>query len=100
MFIGCKEPHKLGSKGPVVICFADQNFVPFIQDGVGGCIAIARIDNASRSELVDFSFELLENFPLEPGSVVLYGSASFLYRVGVSMYAREWVDCITRIGAK
>jgi hypothetical protein len=95
--IGCKEPHKLGSKGPVVICFADQNFVPFIQDGLGGCIAIVRIENASLSELVDFSFELLENLPLEQGSVVLYGSASFLYRVGVSVYAREWVDCITKI---
>jgi hypothetical protein len=100
MCVGCKEPHRLGSKGPVVICFSDQNFVPLINDSEGGCIAICRMDNTSLSKLVDFSFEVLENFPLVPGSIILYGSASYLFRAGVSVYAREWVDCNTKVGAK
>jgi hypothetical protein len=100
MCMGCKAPHRLGSKGPVIVCFSDQNFVPLIHDNAGGCIAICRMDNASLAELVEFSFEVLENFPLVPGSVILYSSASYLFRASVSVYAREWVDCTTKVEAK
>jgi hypothetical protein len=76
------------------------DFVPFILDREGGCIAIVRLDNASLAELVNLSFKIFETFPLPSGSIVLYGSASYLFRAGVSMYARDWVDCNTRVGAK
>jgi hypothetical protein len=91
MCVGCQISHKIGDKGPITVCFSDQNFVPFILDREGGCIAIVRLDNASLSELVDLSFEIFEKNPLPAGSVVLYGSGSYLFRAGVSVYARESV---------
>jgi hypothetical protein len=100
MCIGCNNNHKLGENGRLVICFADQNMVPFITDGEGGCIAIVRLENASLSDMIDLSFEVLEKFTPPPGSIILYGSASHLYRVGASLYARDWVDSLTRIGAR
>jgi hypothetical protein len=89
--IGCKVHHKIGEKGPLVICFADQNMVPFITDGEGNCMAIVRLENASLADLIDISFEILEKLAPPPGSVILYGSASHLYRVGASIYTKEWV---------
>jgi hypothetical protein len=63
MCIGCKNNHKIGDSGPLTICFADQNMVPFITDGKGGCIAIVRLENSSLADLVDLSFEILEKSP-------------------------------------
>jgi hypothetical protein len=100
MCLGCKTSHRIGDRGPITVCFSDQNFIPFLMDKEGGCIAVVRLDNATLSELVELSFEIFENFPLPPGSVVLFGSASFLFRAGVSVYAREWVDSTTKVGAK
>jgi hypothetical protein len=74
--IGCKIHHKIGEKGPLVICFADQNMVPFITDGEGNCMAIVRLENASLADLIDISFEILEKLAPPPGSVILYGSVS------------------------
>jgi hypothetical protein len=100
MCVGCSTVHRIGDKGPITVCFSDQNFVLFILDGAGGCIAIVRLDNATLSELVELSFEIFEKNPLDAGSVILYGTASHLFRVGVSVYAQEWVELTTRVGAK
>jgi hypothetical protein len=100
MCIGCKNNHNIGEKGPLVICFSDQNMIPFITDGEGNCIAIVRMENASLADLIDLSFEVLEKLPPPPGSVIMYGSGSHLFKVGASIYAKEWVDGLTRIGAK
>jgi hypothetical protein len=98
--MGCKNEHLLTQCAPVTLCFTDQNFVPFVQDSEGGCLGIIRVEDASLSELVDISMELLEKTNIPPGSVFLYGSASHLHRVGVSLYASEFVDCGTRVGAR
>jgi hypothetical protein len=44
------------------------------------------------------SFEIFEYLPEK--TIVCYGSASHLYRVGASLYAQEWVECNSRISGK
>jgi hypothetical protein len=88
MCIGCSNNHKLGENGRLVICFADQNMVPFITDGEGGCIAIVRLENASLSDLIDLSFEVLENFT--PPRAVLFCTAVHHISIGLApAYTRE-----------
>jgi hypothetical protein len=56
------------------------------------------MDNATLFEMVDFCFELLEKFPLELGSVVLYGSASLLFVEWGSAFMQG--SGLMKIGAK
>jgi hypothetical protein len=88
MCIGCNNNHKLGENGRLVICFADQNMVPFITDGEGGCIAIVRLENTSLSDLIDLSFEVLEKFT--PPRAVLFCTAVHHTSIGLARaYTRE-----------
>jgi hypothetical protein len=51
-------------------------------------------------ELVDFLSEILDRRYLPDGSVILIGSASYLSRVGTSIYAREWTLAVDKVGRK
>jgi hypothetical protein len=83
------------------IAVSDQNFVPVWPGaGEGGCIPILRIENASLHELADVLMEAFEGCSFPDGSTVLMGSASYLHRVGTGQYAREWVQCVNRMGRK
>jgi hypothetical protein len=71
--LGCDKPLK-----PVVIAFADQNFVPFLSGGPENCVAIVRAENCSLNELGDLAAEILDKIPLPAGSNLLFGSGSHL----------------------
>jgi hypothetical protein len=74
--------HILGGDKPVVLIFADQNFVPFLSHDPENCIAVVRLENPSLSELVDIAGELLDRFTLPEKSILLFGSGSHLFRGG------------------
>jgi hypothetical protein len=46
------------------------------------------------------AFKLLENHTIPPGSVLLFGSASHLFRVGASKYASDWVEASNRLNQR
>jgi hypothetical protein len=98
--LGCKKPHSIKENVPVTICFSDQNFVPFIQNGKGGCIGIVRLEDATLSDLVDICFEIFDKYEFPAGSVIMFGSASYLFRVGVSLYTQNLIENGTRIGSR
>jgi hypothetical protein len=92
--------HSITDSVPVTICFSDQNFVPFIHDSVGGCVGIVRLEDASLSDLVDICIEIFDKYDFPAGSVLMFGSVSYLYRVGVSLYTQNLIECCTRIGSR
>jgi hypothetical protein len=92
----CPNSHPVLSKtGPVAICFADQNFVPSLCDT--GCVAVLRYEDATLAELSGIALEILEKNQIHPGSVLLFGSMSHLFKVGASCYAADWVTLLMRI---
>jgi hypothetical protein len=99
--IGCGTPHHiLGGEKPVVLIFADQNFVPFLSHDPENCIAIVRLENPSLSELVDIAGELLDRFTLPEKSILLFGSGSHLFRGGAAQYAADWISLSNRCNQK
>jgi hypothetical protein len=97
--ICCKKEHLVIRPGKsTVVCFSDQNFVPILPADNGNCIAIVRLENATLKELVDFSFEIFSSLP--ENTVLCFGSASYLYRVGSSLYAQEWSEINNKISGK
>jgi hypothetical protein len=44
--------------------------------------------------------EILDQQSLPPSSMILVGSASHLFRVGPSCYAKDWIELINKIGQK
>jgi hypothetical protein len=95
--LGCESPHNiLSNTSPVTLIFSDQNFVPFLSGGPENCIGVCRGENFSLNELVDLAAEILEKKPLQPGSVLLFGSASHLYKVGGPAYISDWISLVNR----
>jgi hypothetical protein len=83
---------------PVTICFSDQNFLPVLRSESGaGCIAVVRYEDAHLTDLAAIAIEILDKFSLHPGSVLLFGSASHLFRVGVSCYAVDWIHLLLKL---
>jgi hypothetical protein len=92
----CPNLHPVLSKsGPVAICFTDQNFVPSLSGT--GCVAVLRYEDASLAELSGIALEILEKNQIHPGSVLLFGSMSHLFKVGASCYVADWVSLLMRI---
>jgi len=86
---------------PVCVVISDQNFVPvWPGTGADGCISIVRVECASLHELTDLILELFENVDLPGGSVLLVGTVSYLHRVGVGAYARDWTQIVARLGRR
>jgi hypothetical protein len=97
--LACTSPHRVLDKlKPVTICFSDQNFIPTLRSDTGaGCIAIVRYEDAHLTDLASIAIEILDNYSLHPGSVLLFGSASHLFRVGVSCYAVDWINLLLKL---
>jgi hypothetical protein len=101
--ITCDKQHKiLGDKTnrqSVTLCFIDQKtfFVSKLKGDGESCVSVFRLENASLTELMDIMFEAIDSSSVRLGTVILMGSTSHLYRVGVSLYAREWAINLARI---
>jgi hypothetical protein len=82
-------------KKPVTVFFSDQNFCAMLPGVNNDCLAIVRMEDASLSELLKLSIELFGDVRFPEGSVFLYGTASYLSRVGTGIFAREWLSVIS-----
>jgi hypothetical protein len=52
------------------------------------------MEDASLSDLCRLSREIFGNVRFPEGSVLLFGSASYLARVGTGLYARDWISLV------
>ncbi len=95
MCITCGVEHKIMEGKPITVFFSDQNFVSSIEGLSKSCLCIVHVEYASLTELFAMSKELFEHTNVPEGSVFLYGSASFLSRVGTSMYASDWIELVS-----
>jgi hypothetical protein len=98
--VSCGNDHKIISSSPVVFVFADQNFVPSLSDNHKSCINITRIENATLTELLEVSREILDHVPIPEGSVMLFGTISHLARVGTSIYASDWTKLVSGLSRR
>ena len=95
--ITCTPEHKITSSGKsLIVCIADQNFVPTIMSN-NSCISVARMEDATLSDLGTFALELFERNRPPSGSIFMFGSATHLARHGSTLYARDWTTLIARI---
>jgi hypothetical protein len=74
--------------------FSDQYFVA-TEEKNSIYIAVVRLEDASLSDLLDLPRELLDSVRAPEGSVFLYGSVSYLSRVGTGAYAGDWLSVVT-----
>ncbi len=82
----------------MTILFSDQNFVANVEHDNGQCLNIVRLEDASLVDLLNLSKEMFGGKTLPDGSVFLFGSASYLSRVGSGTYAKDWVTLVTQAG--
>ena len=62
--ITCDIEHPiLNMHSALTICFADQHFVPDLAGNAGGCISVARMEDASLPDIVTFCMEILDRHP-------------------------------------
>ena len=97
--MACSNEHPVldGSGKPIVIFLADQNFVPMWEGQYENCgIVIIRVFNPTLQELLELLLEVLDRKSLPEGSLILAGSVSYLFRVGTSLYTREWTRVVAR----
>ncbi len=52
------------------------------------------MEDASLSDLYKLAKEIFGNIRFPEGSVFLFGSASFLARVGTGMYGSDWLSVV------
>ncbi len=93
--VTCKKEHRVIDNKLVTICFSDQNFVSTLAAENGQCIGIVKVENANLKELFELARENLANSKLPEGSVLLFGSASYLGRVGTTIYAKDWTSVVS-----
>jgi hypothetical protein len=55
------------------------------------------MEDATLPELTNLSVELFGDVRFPEGSVFLYGTASYLSRVGTGIYAKEWLTVISNV---
>ncbi len=60
-------------------------------------MAIARLEDASLNEPVDLSMEILDKHQVPPGTLLLYGSVSFLYNAGTTIYTEDWCNLVSKL---
>ncbi len=92
--VSCETEHAIISNKPVTLFFTDQNFIAKLPGSDNSCLNIVRMEDASLSELFNLSKELFGKIKLPEGSVLLFGSVSFLSRVGTGMYAQDWQSLV------
>ena len=101
--LSCEREHSLlqGNGKPLIIMISDQNFVSMWPvTTLDHCVCVLRMVNPSLVELVDLLLEIFDRNNIPDGSVVLFGAVSYLHRVGVSVYAREWVHTVGRLSRR
>jgi hypothetical protein len=64
---------------------------------MNSCLNIVRMEDASLSDLCRLSQEIFGNIRFPEGSVLLFGSASYLARVGTGVYAKDWLSLVSNI---
>jgi hypothetical protein len=94
--ITCTAEHKIVGSLPTTVIFSDQNFVSNIEGKSGTCIAVVRQEDASLTDLFELSREIFENQRVPEGSVFLFGSPSYLARVGTGTFAGDRLAIICR----
>jgi hypothetical protein len=95
--ISCTSEHKIVGCLPITVIFSDQNFVSNIEGKNSTCIAVVRQEDASLSDLFELSCEIFENQRVPEGSVFLFGSASYLARVGTGTFAGDWLTTVHHV---
>ena len=101
--ISCNKQHPLSTGNPITVFVSDQNFVENLSalpTKSHSCLNVIRLEDASLEELADFVAEVFEGRPPPDGSVLLFGSASYLHRVGVTCYAQAWVKMLEMVSKK
>jgi hypothetical protein len=100
--LSCPSIHPiLNENSPNVMCFADQNFYAAVPSGsANGCLPIVRLEDASLNDLAGLAIEMLDKNSVQPGSVLLFGSATHLFRSGPSKYAIDWIELRNKLSAK
>jgi hypothetical protein len=91
----CTNEHAIVGKKPVTVFFSDQNFCATLPCHNNDCLSIVRMEDATLPELINLSVELFGDVKFPEGSVFLYGTASYLSRVGTGIYAKEWLTVIS-----
>jgi hypothetical protein len=86
--ISCGKDHNVIGKNPTVILFSDQNFTATLDCNNGGCIHIVRMENATLLELFEIAKEIFGDITFSEGSILMFGTVSYLSRCGTSIYAR------------
>ena len=96
-----KEHAVLARDSPSCVCVSNQNFAPNLSGhGQPGCVGVARMESASLTELADFVLELFEKSRFPPGSVLCIGSASYLHRVGLTIYTMDWCKILNDLSSE
>jgi hypothetical protein len=97
--IACGTEHSIiNHSRPSTILISDQNCPPVWPGSTPEtCVYIIRVENPSLHELIDLFEEVFARSNLAEGSVILVGAVSYLLRVGVSLYARDWTQVAGRI---
>jgi hypothetical protein len=98
--VTCKTGHQILGKKPATVFFSDQNFIASMAGSGNTCLNIVRMEDASLSDLYRLSCEILGNTRLPEGSVLMFGSASYLSRVGSGLYAKDWTSLVSSIEKK
>jgi hypothetical protein len=91
----CKNEHAIVGKKPVTVFFSDQNFCATLPCHNNDCLSIVRVEDGTLPELINMSVELFGDVRFPEGSAFLYGTASYLSRVGTGIYAKEWLTVIS-----
>ena len=94
-----KEHHILVGSKPVCVCVSDQNMAANLS-GDGNCVAVLRLEIGSLDELCDLVQEVFGENRFPPGSVICLGSVSHLHRVGLTIYAQDWIRIVAVISKK
>jgi hypothetical protein len=68
--------------------------------GGKSCIAIARLEDGSLSEIADLAIEVLERQSIPPGTLLLVGSASYLRNVDTTIFAQEYCYTVSKLSKK
>ena len=80
----------------LVVMVSDQNFVSCLS-GHDSCVPIIRVEDASLLELTDMLFEILDRYPIPPGTLFLVNSISHLSKVGTTRFAYDWIEACNRL---
>jgi hypothetical protein len=95
--VTCKTEHPILGKKPTTVFFSDQNFITGMEGSNNSCLNVVLMEDTSLSDLCRLSVEIFGNVRLPEGSVLMFGSASYLARIGTGVYAKDWLALIANM---